>query len=188
MPIYSRDELVEELTSFYKLLIKLYLPDSSLNIPPEDGWPEIAAERYAFLKKNDTVINLMKHLPYIHQDGTCGCMNTIYPMTTCVQYNGPFLQKLMRYEYPNKEAVDPLEEVTVIPAHVLTIAMETSGGDGFFWFVDTERGTITLMGEGTERTHWSIVSTFLPMTFNTSVKPSSFIPLNEANSLYTQLY
>jgi len=188
MPIYSRDELVEELTSFYKLLIRLYLPVSSLNIPPKDGWPEITAERYAFLKKNDTVIDLMKHLPYIHQDSIFGAMNTIYPMATCVQYNGPYLQKTMSYEHPNKEAVDPVEEFTVIPAHVLTIAMETSGADGFWWFADTERGTITLMGEGTKGTNLSIVITFLPMTFNIFLKPSSFIPSNETNSVYTQVY
>ena len=52
----------------------------------------------------------------------------------------------MTFEYPAKEAVDPLEdECTAIPPHVMTLAADISGEDGYLIFFDPRRGTITLI-------------------------------------------
>ncbi|KAJ0166080.1 hypothetical protein CTA2_8785 [Colletotrichum tanaceti] len=55
-PTYSRDEIVSELKSYYKFLIDLYLP-LEVHITPDfvDSF---------FLGKNDTVADLMRHIPY----------------------------------------------------------------------------------------------------------------------------
>lgn len=37
--------------------------------PPPSGWPNITPSRFAPMRKNDTVIDLLAHLPYIANQG-----------------------------------------------------------------------------------------------------------------------
>ena len=39
---YSCDEVVSELTSFYKFLVELYPRSSALKYTPPGGWPDVA--------------------------------------------------------------------------------------------------------------------------------------------------
>ncbi|GKT44631.1 uncharacterized protein ColSpa_04812 [Colletotrichum spaethianum] len=66
-PSYSKDELVSELTSYYEFLTQLCLPPEVIQHPPEGGWEHITPEFVdSFcLGRNDTVADLMKHIPYI---------------------------------------------------------------------------------------------------------------------------
>ena len=68
-PVYARDEVVKEVTSPSELLTGLHIPKSALKLPLAGGWPDINSERYAWLKKDDTVLDLMRHLPYIYREG-----------------------------------------------------------------------------------------------------------------------
>ena len=89
---YSRDEVVSELTSFYEFLVSMYLSPDALRRPPPGGWPDITVERLAFLGKNESVINLLKHIPYIRQSE----VNTpfhIYEGCACNDYAGDRFQK-----------------------------------------------------------------------------------------------
>ena len=40
---------------------------------------------------------------------------------------------------------DPIEEIIIVPAHVMTLATTPGGRKGYYFFIDTERGTITIM-------------------------------------------
>ena len=59
-------------------------------------------------------------------------------------------------EYPNRNvdlfAIEPdpstFPDYTSIPEYMLVLATETSGGDGYWWFLDTQRGTMTLYDGG----------------------------------------
>ena len=139
---YSRDEAVSAFTSFYEWLVKLYLPASALKYPPPGGWPEISPEYLAFLKKNDTVVDLLRHLPYIQRDEEFNPYQ-IYEKTSAVDYNGNYFRNT-GVNYKNPVAAEPYNVETVLPSHVATIAKTAAGRDGYFFFLDTERGTMTM--------------------------------------------
>lgn len=123
------------MTSFYELLIGLHIPESALKRPPPGGWPDINRERYAWLKKDDTVIYMMRHLPFIYrEDHTEG--HEIYTLTTAVDYNGPHFLDCMEWE--DMYNIEPEMELTKVPPYILTLATETSGGDGCWIFVNTK--------------------------------------------------
>lgn len=140
---YSHDEIVSELTSFYEFLVGLHLPPSALKIPPPGGWPDLTPEYLAFLKKNDTVVDLMQHLPYIRQDQEYTPYQ-IYEKTCAVDYSGRYFQESATHVPPDPTMAEPIEEETTLPSHVMTLARTPGGRDGYFFFIDTERGTITM--------------------------------------------
>ncbi|KAI3538015.1 hypothetical protein CSPX01_09812 [Colletotrichum filicis] len=61
---YSLKATVAAITSYYELLARVH-PDSvcSLEYPPSGGWPQITSESFCILGRNDTVIELMRHIP-----------------------------------------------------------------------------------------------------------------------------
>ena len=155
-PSYDRDDVVREITAFYTFLTKMYLPSELLRIPPPEGWSYITPERYAWLKKTPTVIDLMRHLPYISRRASSG--HEIYPMTAAVDYEGEQVRSKMRFAEGNgKQSVDlfavepdptSFPDNTSIPEYMLVLASETSGADGYWWLLDTQRGTVTLCNGG----------------------------------------
>ncbi|KXH48287.1 hypothetical protein CSAL01_05652 [Colletotrichum salicis] len=66
---YSHEATVAAITSYYELLARVH-PDSvsSLEYPPPGGWPQITSESFSILGRNDTVIELMRHIPYFTDD------------------------------------------------------------------------------------------------------------------------
>ena len=155
-PSYDRDDVVREITAFYTFLTKMYLPSELLRIPPPEGWSYITPERYAWLKKTPTVIDLMRHLPYISREDNDG--HKIYIETAVVDYEGEQVRKQMRFaeehgkERPHLDTIEPdpttFDFDTSIPEYMLVLASETRGSDGFWWLLDTQRGTITLYDAG----------------------------------------
>lgn len=153
---YDRDDVVREVTAFYTFLTKMYLPSSLLRIPPPEGWSSITPEKYAWLKKTPTVIDLMRHLPYISREDNDG--HKIYPETAVVDYEGEQVRSTMRFaeehgkKRPDLDTIEPdptcFEDDTSIPEYMLVLASETSGADGYWWLLDTQRGTVTLYDGG----------------------------------------
>ena len=133
---YSRDEVVSELTSFYEFLVELYLPSSALKYPPP------TPEYLAFMKENDTVVDLIRHIPFIRPDEDSEPYQ-IYEKTSAVDYNGGTFHGIASLDKPYPDVADPLEEMTTLPSHVVTFAKTSGGRDGYYIFLDTERGTIT---------------------------------------------
>ncbi|KAK1716471.1 hypothetical protein BDP67DRAFT_564214 [Colletotrichum lupini] len=66
---YSHKATVAAIISYYELLARVH-PDivSSLDYPPSGGWPQIKSESFSILGRNDTVIELMRHIPYFTSD------------------------------------------------------------------------------------------------------------------------
>jgi hypothetical protein len=65
---YSRDEAVAELMSFYEFLVGLHLPDDAIKRPPVGGWPQVTSDQLGFLNRNETVVDLLRHLLYLRTD------------------------------------------------------------------------------------------------------------------------
>lgn len=99
------------------------------------------SEYLGFMKKSDAVVNLLKHLPYIRHD-TNHDPYQIYETTSGVDYSGDNF-RTMGVKYQDPTAGDPYKVVTVLPSHVATIATIAGGRDGYYFFLDTERGTVT---------------------------------------------
>lgn len=67
---YSHEACVAAVRDYYRFLVQLYLDESAVVEPPEDGWLEITDDSLRTLGKDDTVISLLRHLPYIRDTGT----------------------------------------------------------------------------------------------------------------------
>lgn len=81
---YERDKIVEAITNFYSLLTELFLPTSVLKLPPAGGWPNIWSGPATF-HKTDLVMDLLRHLPYIANDGPTA--NSIHYKCNVVDYS-----------------------------------------------------------------------------------------------------
>jgi hypothetical protein len=63
---YSRDECISTIRDYYAFLTKMYLDESDVLEPPEDGWPAINSANMEGFGKSDEVISLLRRLPYIN--------------------------------------------------------------------------------------------------------------------------
>ncbi|EFQ28378.1 hypothetical protein CGRA01v4_12030 [Colletotrichum graminicola] len=87
-PSYCRYELVSELTSYYEFLTQIYLPPDVIQYSPEGGWGHITPDfvKSFCLGKNDTVADLMKHIPYMRrtkEDGRLGSAADLRERYSC---------------------------------------------------------------------------------------------------------
>lgn len=107
---YDRDQVVSELLAFYEFLVRMYLPEELLKRPPSGGWPSVTHERFAFMRKSDTVIGLLKHLPYICQDGL-SFEPEIYNFCTAFDYTGRSFDRAAKLQsYSTFTPPEPLED------------------------------------------------------------------------------
>lgn len=83
---YSRDEAVSAIKSFYEFLTTLpgLLP-SAIQYAPPGGWPEINSNTMAPLGKNEVIIDLLRHLPYIDSNSP-GTVEIAY-QTIAINFN-----------------------------------------------------------------------------------------------------
>ncbi|XPS91876.1 hypothetical protein M3J09_001285 [Ascochyta lentis] len=64
--MYSRDECIVAVSDFYDFVGKMFMDvQSSIIYPPSDGWPNMTPEVMGCLGKNEEVISLLRHLPYL---------------------------------------------------------------------------------------------------------------------------
>ncbi len=106
--------------------------------PPDDGRPGISTKNMAWLEIDETVIELMRHLPYIYRDDHSDAP-TIYTMTSMIDYRGPYVNSYrsandvlnIEYKYPRP------------PPNILTLA-DQDCRDGCWILINPKRGTRTL--------------------------------------------
>ncbi|ORY11049.1 hypothetical protein BCR34DRAFT_565883 [Clohesyomyces aquaticus] len=134
---YNRDEIITSLTEFYEFLSTLpYVEPAAVLTPPSAGWPNITPENFAGLHKNDEVINLLKHLPYIdlsHHE------YIIAPETYPVDYRGELFQRDVTVESVGRSL--PLGDDVAFPEWVINLTYGSR--DGTYVMLDTSDGTVT---------------------------------------------
>jgi hypothetical protein len=141
---YSRDDTVREIASYYDFLSTIYLPPAVIKRPPPGGWPEITSAYLGCLHKNEEVINLIRHLPFVQRDEYDDLYN-IFSSTAAVDFTGELVRKKFASDSPLKaELVEPGKSYGDIPAHVLTLATPAEGRIGYYFLIDTERGTAVM--------------------------------------------
>ena len=133
---YNRDETVAAITSFYEFLTKVHLDESDILRPPpgENGWSHLTDDRLSMLGKNHVVNDLIRHLPYIKSDSDVA----IYYKTSGLDFAGQFPTSRNPAGFESQSRMG----LCTVPPHVLTLA-ESRGRDGYYFMLDTERGTVT---------------------------------------------
>lgn len=137
---YNREECIAAVRDYYHFLTKLYLDESDIEEPPEDGWPNVTADTMGGLGKTDEVVQLLRHLPYIRGDER-------------VQ-GGPWVEFANWRETAGEHGIvsdeegesarvcsEPPEYVDNIPPQVISLTSNESELGGIFLF-DTERGIV----------------------------------------------
>jgi hypothetical protein len=79
-------KLISIITSYYKLLERMYLPSEALKFPPPEGWPEFTPKIIEEIKKtkSEDVIYLMRFLPYIDETQTFDGLVDVEYSTRCI--------------------------------------------------------------------------------------------------------
>lgn len=146
-----RNALAVQLQSFYEFLTTMYLPTSCIKRPPKEvGWPSITAERLAFMEKTDTVVDLLKHIPYISQD--VEETYQIQEKCVCNDYTGKYFERAA-VGFQDQHSMDPLPESMIEdvwdrfkePQHIVTLAQSATGDAGWHIFYDTRDGQLALV-------------------------------------------
>jgi hypothetical protein len=130
---YSREEAVVAIRSFYEFFTTLpSLDPSDIDYPPPTGWPQITASSLAGLNKNEDVIDLLRHIPYITWD-----VQIAY-QTHVIDYTGADVQQSI--EKGQAEGYIVPVGAGVVPEHVAILTM--GGRYGSFLLLDTKEGRV----------------------------------------------
>ncbi|KAG8528379.1 uncharacterized protein KY384_007297 [Bacidia gigantensis] len=140
-PPYNREEFTSNILTLYRALPNI--PDWAIKPPPKEGWPDITDSHLSFLHKTPQVISLIRYLPMIDRRAQDDDPFQIYAHTSAIDFVGDWFNKNV-LPFKAKTKVDPMEEETVLPAHVLSLAQPSKGHDGSWIFVDTERATVSV--------------------------------------------
>lgn len=146
MPHFDRDKVVGLITAHYELLCSMaYIDRSEILYPPSGGWTkhDLDNDVLRITGRSETVIDLLRHLPYIRSGGY-GQDFFIGPLDTPFNYlrNGRLRHVL---DMPSKElSQKTLGELRLMPfdeyapPRLVTIATGPIGGGGSWWVLDTE--------------------------------------------------
>lgn len=140
VPEYKRDTIVGCVTRFYELLVRMgYMEDSNILHAPPGGWDQskIDAKSLRMTGRNETVIDLLQHLPYMKHN------YEVMPETTPIEYLG--------MKWPDNIIA---EDHTTYPHPFCPFdaALEpgmiclTYGRVGKWWLIDTAEGIMYAIG------------------------------------------
>ena len=140
---YSRDECVAAFRDYFDFLTKMYLKPSEVLIPPKGGWPEITADSLQSLGKTDTVIDLLRHLPYISGGGDPRYHAQGFPSCYFADWTAVARRLITggsdQYNAYKIETEGHYAEN--VPAHV--VGLTIGGRDNVVFLLDTELGNVT---------------------------------------------
>lgn len=145
---YSRDECVQAVRDYFQFLTQMYLDESDFVYPPadddSDGWPSITQDNLSGVDKNNTVLDLLRHLPYVCQRSTVGGSDTVkvVPFTTFTDWaegatgiaNGDDDGESLKLQTEGATLSD------IVPSHVVGLTGGPRDSDVFL--VDTDLGIV----------------------------------------------
>ncbi|WYZ45756.1 hypothetical protein EsH8_VIII_001072 [Colletotrichum jinshuiense] len=138
---YDRDEFVRLLTDYYDFCNRVFWDGTVAHAPP-GGWPSINQETLATLKRNDTVIDLLRHIPYVNYTGNNLSLSPfIMESTPVTDYRSEDLQKDICKGYIEGLVAPITGQDPPIPPSCAGIAICT-GRNGYQVILDTDDGYI----------------------------------------------
>jgi len=139
--IYDPEAIKTALSTYYHALSKLpYIEASDIVFPSAAGWPNITATNFASLGKNDTVIALLKHLPYLRNPGLAKGYTIAFETFTIDYSVAPFTEPL------DGDAMEKLtpdqyeDDEEKIKSWVVPLTMSRDQYSGCWWLLDTTDG------------------------------------------------
>lgn len=134
-----RDNLVAPFYEYYAFLGRLHILESAIKHPPPGGWPNITAESCSGVGKTDFAVDVLRHLPFIAEDGRQNFHNIEYK-SDVVDYSKDTRERLrdsevhfgLMIKYGSKS---PVVEQTLV------IALGNEDG-GMVLYFDTRSGVM----------------------------------------------
>ena len=121
----SHDEIIGAVTAFYRQILRHpYLAETVLKIPPASGWENTNTAYLQKLAKNQTVVALLKRLPYLESSNQYERLLIGYE-TAVIDYT----QKSDSF----------MEEVNPLPSHCIYLT-EGIDREGYSLVLNTENG------------------------------------------------
>jgi hypothetical protein len=125
-----------------------FIDPEDIMYPPSSGWPNITAERFALLGKTDTVVDLLKHLPYIRNHGKAQSHRPVYG--TCIDsetfvlnYTDQDFQKVPLDMEQMEYRLSDYGEGPQVPSYVAVWTEQVSPIVGRQFLIDTMDGTFS---------------------------------------------
>ncbi|CAK7219529.1 hypothetical protein SCUCBS95973_003846 [Sporothrix curviconia] len=164
---YSRDECVQAVGDYYRFLTQMYLDEDDFVYPPDDGngWPSINKENLADVNKDETVLDLLRHLPYVREDPLGGGSENdfqVAPFTTITNWPAS-ANYIARGRYDGeslKMATEGAALCDVIPSHV--VGLTAGPPENNIFVVDTELDIVLWLECPSEVFTASLESPLLP--------------------------
>ncbi|WQF85633.1 hypothetical protein CDEST_10647 [Colletotrichum destructivum] len=138
---YDRDEFVRLLTDYYDFCNRVFW-NATVVQAPAGGWPSINQETLAALKRNDTVIDLLRHIPYVnYREGASSLAPFLMKDTPVTDYRSEDLQKKIREGRIEGIAAPITGQDPPIPPSCAAIAI-SPGRNGYEVILDTDDGYV----------------------------------------------
>jgi hypothetical protein len=141
---YNRDELVAIVTKFYEFLTAFCMPKTALKRPPEGGWPNLTPEATACLNKTEFVNDLLRHLPYITEDGYDQFITRIHYKCKVVDYSALSTEQLSYTAHDFEWRAELIELEPEMYEHTLLFADGYESG-GRMMFLNTKTGEMNVL-------------------------------------------
>ncbi|KAL5323793.1 hypothetical protein ACEPPN_008335 [Leptodophora sp. 'Broadleaf-Isolate-01'] len=139
---YDPEAIKVALSSYYQSLSKLpYIEASDISYPPKDGWPNITSLNFESLGKSESVLELLKYLPYLRNPGKEKGYAISFG-TFAIDYSAaPFTDPL---DISKAESLSPdlYWEEEKIKSWVVPLTVSEDNVWGSWWLLDTTDGTV----------------------------------------------
>jgi hypothetical protein len=138
---YDAEAIKTALSTYFYALSKLpYIEASDIVYPPATGWPNITTTNFAPLGKNETVIALLKHLPYLRNPGLPKGYAIAFE-TFAIDYSAaPFTEPLDGDAAEGWSPDQYEDDEGKIKSWVVPLTISQDQGSGCWWLLDTTDG------------------------------------------------
>ncbi|KAH6625697.1 hypothetical protein C7974DRAFT_313370 [Boeremia exigua] len=143
----SRDQLVNIIGDYYRFLTKLYIPESALKFPPQEGWPDITQETTKDFPRTSIVIDLLKHLPYIDEANAGRMITNIHYKSDVVDYSRWKPHQWTEDDQPG--ALSVLEMAEEFAERRTEESEDEDEDEGYLWYRDEDRDK-----DGDDKENW----------------------------------
>lgn len=134
-----RDNPVAPFYEYYHFLGRLHIPESAIRHPPPGGWPNITRETCTEFGKTDFVVDVLRHLPFIAEDGRQNFHNIDYK-SNAVDYSTATRETFADEEIQSGLILTYGTQGPVVE-HTLVIAIGYESG-GVELYFDTRSGVM----------------------------------------------
>ncbi|KAI6081543.1 hypothetical protein F4821DRAFT_248980 [Hypoxylon rubiginosum] len=140
--LYSHDDTVAAITSYYKLLAHAIHSTESLLHPPPEGWPQLHDPDVVLgLGYSDEALNLIRHIPYFEQSDIFQIMPDVQPKS--------YIEVFHLERYANwgrilrSGSYNEPEDERGIPSHLICLGIRAEEREwGHEMWLDTKLGNV----------------------------------------------